>query len=216
MLLCLQRKGENDSCKSDGECKNEYGCLNGKCTEYFSLPEGTDLKSKYSYNSVFCSSNYAVDNICRDLINTQTYPYYCNISSGCSYYISNLDNKTVKFLSACNCDISGNGNAFCQHDTNSSEFIDYISNLKDTLKYKCHFFNKGSCSIVPYSNISSLNFAAAQFSQINRTYSNYNCLDPVEVTQNPVVYCKLNPCNDGLRLRLFEGIMLFFIIIVII
>ena len=216
LLLCLPRKTANESCKTDGECKNEYGCLNGKCTEYFSLHEGTDLSSKYSYNSVFCASNYAVDNICRDLINTKTYPYFCNVSSGCSYYISNNVNKTVNFLSACNCDLSGNGNAYCQHDTNSSEFIDYISNLKKILKYKCHFFNKGTCSLIPYSSVSSMNFAAAQFSQINRTNSDYSCIDPVEVSQNPVLFCKENPCNNGFFNGLFKGILLIVIIIVLI
>ena len=216
LLLCLPRKTANDSCKSDGECQNVYGCLNGKCTEYFSLPEGTSLNSKYSYNSVFCSSNYAKDNICRDLINIQPYPYFCNISAGCSYYISNIPNNTVNFQSACNCDLSGNGNAFCQHDTNSSEFMDYISNLKSTLKYKCHFFNKGTCSLVPYSSISSLNFAASQFTQMNRTFGNYSCVDPVEVTYNPVVFCKVNNCNDSTYISLLKKVLLIVIIIVLI
>ena len=69
--------------------------------------------------------------------------------------------------------------------------------LKRTLVTSCHFFNKGRCSKSDFSDINYLNSAAMNYSRINLTSSDYSCLNPVNVTMNPVVFCLNNSCNSN-------------------
>ena len=198
-LLCLPRLTSGGVCKADGDCSNELGCFNNSCTPYFSFSAGTVLTNNAN-DKKFCLSNYAFNNnysfICDDLINVIPYPYFCNTLAGCTYK-SPLSNSSIVLNNSCNCDLSGNGYAYCHHDTNSAEYFDYIGNLNKTFKTKCHFFNKGSCSLTPYRDILNLNYAVMRYFQLNLTSGNYSCLDPQLINLDSVQQCIISDCQSS-------------------
>ncbi len=120
-LYCLPQKNENETCANEAECGNNMGCLNGKCTYYLSLQDGTNVtdgtKSTYS----FCASGL-LDNLSNKCVSSSRVGdkyTECNNQTECIYL--DTDGREVTSLTKCKCALGNTGKSYCELGT--SKFI---------------------------------------------------------------------------------------------
>ena len=230
---CTNRSNLRESCENDDQCINIAGCFNKICTTLYSFQSGTVLSK--SSDTKFCKSNFTNNNslICEDFLNNDEWPdHNCLIDfneregfiSSCNY-ITSLTNTHIK-RNLCNCDINGSGFGRCTLGTNSTEWNDYITNVIIVLSRKCHFYNKYSCAITPYSdlrNIESLHLKVLKETRAKL----YACFTYIpNITLNPGLCNQdeclgdyldslLNTTNHTSKCSFISGCISFFTILII-
>jgi hypothetical protein len=106
-----------EGCSSEYECQLSQGCFDGKCTDYFSLPDGTDLgANKYKNSQSFCSSGFDRHGVCDSLKNINADEknsdelVKCDELNPCRY--SSM-NGTITENNVCKCGKSSDGSRYC-------------------------------------------------------------------------------------------------------
>lgn len=182
-------------CKNDFECFNDHGCLNGKCIEYFSLDDNSEvgiLKEDQGIYS-FCKSGYVLDNHCRKLkLNTdkeckkgEICHKDCTSNSNCSYqyeFESRMYNKDIPEY--CDCGYNSQGNKYCKilYDEN------LIKTYKDTIlqllsNKNCHTLERKYCSYVFETN----SYFHSYFLNIHRlTYETHMLVNSEECVEKSI------------------------------
>lgn len=106
--FCKDLKSEGDSgCKSDYECEYTCGCMNGKCTYYNSIHEGSKVEC-VNNRSEFCISGACYKDYCLgEMSNNKGEGAECEDDGDC---INNMYNTSIYpflFYSKCKCGYSG-------------------------------------------------------------------------------------------------------------
>lgn len=143
--FCLVPLKEGENCTEDEDCENSSGCLNGKCTKYFSQEDDTLVTNRY-----FCKSGFTIDNICVTTTNVNPIDQPCNSDEECKYIFSN---KTEVGLinGSCECGKNSEGKKYCKLGSDHQYYKDWISStlklLEDTsLCHTTERENLGICA----------------------------------------------------------------------
>lgn len=192
---CQMRKNSNEQCNFDFECKNIYGCFQNQCTQYNSIPSGVNITSLNSYDSLlYCYSGFSINGVCEDLILQNQSSIYCDfLKDECSYTTS-ISNKNMTLKTFCNCDLSGNGLAYCRKSTNSQEYQKFIKLKMDLLSQGCHYFNKMKCASTNYTTVLNYQESINQLNGVN--FDELTCFNLPNVTTNPAL-CEYGMCIKG-------------------
>jgi len=112
---CKDQLKSGETCSKDNDCVNTAGCFNGNCTNYFTLPDNTNIIS--SKNEIFCQSGFAVNNICSSgaLVSSSI----CTTTGICTYRSNNTD---INSTDACVCGKNYNGNKYCRFGVDNDKF----------------------------------------------------------------------------------------------
>jgi hypothetical protein len=140
--LCAPQKNMTESCSFEDECSNEGGCLNGKCTKYWSLPSYSNISSP-ALAEWYCQSGFSYKGYCMTPINIDSLPFACD--SLCKYQFDE-DNSYVDIPELCTCGYNSLGNKYCQHGSNSTLFLKYKEMSLNLLDNNCHVSKKFSCT----------------------------------------------------------------------
>lgn len=140
--LCAPQKNINESCSLEDECDNIGGCLNGKCTKYWSLPSNTNISS-LELAEWYCNSGYSYKGQCMTPINMDSLPLSCN--STCKYKFSE-NNIEIESSELCTCGYNSEGKKYCQHGSNSTLFLKYKEMTFNLLDNNCHVSKKFTCT----------------------------------------------------------------------
>lgn len=146
--LCIaQIEAGRFGCRSDYDCKNNVGCLEGRCISYFSLKEGDRIEHCEDGVSFLCESTICYKHFClARLKNDNPIPTPCNSSKDCisTYYSSNL--WSLPFYKECVCNYSGQG--YCQLFPGDQPFIKYMERLTHWTEgrriHQCHTLRRFS------------------------------------------------------------------------
>ena len=137
---CQNPKKENEKCENEKECENEYGCLNNKCTKYFSLKNGESENFNLNEFFSFCESGYSDENgVCKNLtLNEKKIECDDNINT-CEYYDNN--GNIFKVPENCLCGYNNLGKQYCLLGSGNENYTKFIRELK-----KYHF-NNSNCHL---------------------------------------------------------------------
>ena len=150
-LTCKEVNGKKQctdvqlNCITDDHCSFNKGCLNGRCREYFSLPDGTEVgdDSSKAYLS-FCSGGFAIDGKCVTL-KSKVAKRTCNDDRDCEY----IDSKGVLYNNikdSCQCGYGLNQKSYCKlqgGDYNYTRFINYLTD----------YYKTGNCSLSEHGTL---------------------------------------------------------------
>ncbi len=174
--ICSIRKTPGAHCETDVDCGNLYNCINQTCYPLLYNEAGSKA---FGGDAKFCKSEYMNENgVCEDLLNVGTSPFTCDNNLGQCIYRTSITNKLVTINNTCMCDLDGS-NAYCMLGTDSNEHKNHIEARKRILKYQCHFYNKGKCSLIPYEeyiNLYRTYYAVRNIKSYNPR--KYYCLNP--------------------------------------
>jgi hypothetical protein len=133
--VCQVLKADNADCKSSFECPRTHGCLNSKCTPYFSSDASTAVVEENEFPHIsFCKSGKSVEGVCRNLeLQTKT----CTDSNTCEYKIE--DGTTIKIDINCACGFNKDAEKYCKQGTTNQVYIDFVDRTKNFLSLQdCH------------------------------------------------------------------------------
>jgi hypothetical protein len=136
-LTCQPQLPENSTCEKDVDCQNSFGCHNGNCTRYFSLPEGTNTT-----NANLCESGFVNNGQCQLLSNVNSIDAPCD--SDCLYRNSNGTNITLS--GSCQCGYNKNDKKYCTLGSAHDYYKNYVNLAKKLLidTKDCHTAERGS------------------------------------------------------------------------
>ena len=147
---CNKLKSMGANCINEFECQMNQGCFNGVCTNYFSLPDGTNLRPNNMDNQYsFCSSGDDQYGYCDSLKNineseeTTDELVPCDESNPCRY---KSINGTVTRQSLCKCGKSTDGSRYCPIFGGNSKYAYGIKQMKDLInvdKSQCNTIERG-------------------------------------------------------------------------
>jgi len=152
--VCVSQVNSNENCTHDYMCKNNQGCLNGKCVDYFSLNLGQTVGNTSSLPELLCKSNLVVNNTCYGLAYYSSMEPDTNNMVKCKFNESNplpcvyrdIFNNTIK--EACQCSYDKDGNSYCRKAYNESDnnWIKLANTYKQRMdSKKCHTLNRNKC-----------------------------------------------------------------------
>jgi hypothetical protein len=151
---CTAQVKTNDACDNDYMCQNSQGCLNGKCTDLYSLALNSSIGNTTKLGGAFCKSNtISPTGTCYGL----TYAagmtankdglVPCNFTADptpCSY----TDTLGASYKEACQCSYDKNGMSYCrkEYKETDSNWNKLTSSLKNrVVSTKCHTRNRFNC-----------------------------------------------------------------------
>ena len=127
---CKAQVKSGDACKSDYACPNDEGCLNEKCTKYFSKKVGEEVT-----NPLFCESTLAetVDNkkVCVEVLLKST---ECGADDKCEYELKSGENVTTTFKQDCICKLVDADKRYCQVGHESSQGKEAVKLAKQVIE----------------------------------------------------------------------------------
>jgi hypothetical protein len=132
---CQPLSNLNEDCDEDYNCQNNLGCHFGKCINYISLPNGTNIKKEIINHFPLCESGYALNGVCESLTTKGGEMMDCNPDQGknCNYIDSN--NNEIVVNENCLCGKNATGTKFCAMGNNSPEWVEYLKLLKKVLSF---------------------------------------------------------------------------------
>ena len=188
--ICTTPLKENDDCTNEKECDNEFGCLNGKCTKYFSIKNGEVIGLDYNDYLSFCESGFADENgECKNLTLNEN-QLECNEENSCEY--KDNEGNILKIPDNCLCGYNKFGTQYCLLGSGNSNYTRYINLLK---KYyinntNCHLDErsyKGCLKDIEESknikDISILINSKYWAKENNRLYNAPSCVIKIEIPE---------------------------------
>lgn len=156
---CNRLKPKGANCTAEDQCQMNQGCFHGNCTDYFSLPDQTNLTSNNIDNQYsFCASGHDLYGYCDSLKNinhleeTSDDLVECDDDKPCRY---TSFNGTVTQRSLCKCGKSSDGTKYCPIFGGNINFAFSIQKLKVLVngdKSQCNTIERG---VVCNSQLSS-------------------------------------------------------------
>lgn len=151
--VCNKLRDLNENgCSSEFECQMYQGCFNGKCVDYYSLVDGTDLgKNKYENSYSLCASGHDRHGICDSMKNVnknQTVSdelIQCDESNPCRYVGFN---GTIVEMEACKCGKNPDSTRYCPIYGGNKNFRNSVKILKKLIKE-----NKDKCNTIERNKI---------------------------------------------------------------
>lgn len=116
--VCIKLEIKETFCNSDFMCKNNHGCYQGKCTDYYSLPLGTNMNDTVSeFKEKLCITDSIKNGKCygkyyaSDMNPDSNGMVECgfNSDSECKY----IDSENYYFTEKCNCGYNKEGKGYC-------------------------------------------------------------------------------------------------------
>lgn len=141
--VCTKPVEEGGDCIEDTDCSLSNGCLNSKCTAYFSVNDGQSIGTTPSFTPFFsfCKSGYAnKDGICQTLNKTKPYEECDEYENACHYEI-NGSTESIVLLEKCQCGYNPLGKKFCALGSGDYNYTRYIEALKD------YYFDNSNCHL---------------------------------------------------------------------
>jgi len=137
----------SEGCKSEFECQISQGCFNGKCTDYFSLQDGTNLGSNKNENTLsFCLSGHDRHGVCDSLKNIDNKEMIsdelvkCDELNPCRYFSIN---GTITESNLCKCGKTSDGSRYCPIYGGNKYYKSAISKIKEIISN-----NRTECNTV--------------------------------------------------------------------
>ena len=147
--ICEVPLSEGQSCSKDTDCEISLGCLNSKCTPYYSLENGeNEGHSSQGVLFSFCKSGYSTKNgTCKSLKSSNP-TKTCNDENICTY----VDEKgqTLSIQENCLCGYNRDGLRYCALGSGESNFTKFIDNIKD------YYFHNENCHITERGGLGCL------------------------------------------------------------
>lgn len=124
-------------CLSYNDCVNHATChiesgFSGTCIEFFSLPDGSEVKDCYDNQSYSCSSgscfktsHFNHHGVCIDAPKSDHFPQECLGNSDCKG-----KSKDYEFESVCNCGKNSEGTSYCNPFLGDAPGKNYLHYLK--------------------------------------------------------------------------------------
>jgi hypothetical protein len=148
---CVPQVKAGSNCTTDFMCPNTQGCLNGNCTDYYSVALGVKVPS-----ASFCKSRQVNEGgLCYGLkYNGMTankdglVKCDINATSPCNY----TDSLNVTVTEDCQCSFDKDGQSFCRkaYDEGNKDWIKHSNTLRAKMaSTQCHTNNRMSCWDVP-------------------------------------------------------------------
>ena len=151
---CKKQLKKGKGCLESKDCKNNLVCIDGKCSNIFSLDDGKEVPEKESYEiqRKFCKSGEVIDNKCvsySDLNGTKVKDdeyKKCDFNSYCEYNINGLGKKIKKYVK-CGCGYNSEGQGYCPHfhDYSKKDWDEYRKAWRDKSDNGCHTENRYNC-----------------------------------------------------------------------
>lgn len=141
--VCAKPAAQGEACIEDTDCSLSDGCLNNKCTAYFSVEDGQSIGKIPSFTPFysFCKSGYAnKDGICQTLIKTNPYEECDEYEHACNYEIKG-SNQNVVLFDKCQCGYNSLGKKFCALGSGDYNYTRYLGALQD------YYFNNPNCHL---------------------------------------------------------------------
>jgi hypothetical protein len=195
---CNRLKPKGANCNAENECHMNQGCFHGVCTDYFSLPDGTNLRpNNYDNQYSFCSSGHDLYGYCDSLKNinqnelTTDDLVECDDDRPCRY---TSINGTITQNSLCKCGKSNDGTRYCPIFGGNINFSFSIKRLKALVngdKSQCNTMERGViCNSQLTSKTNEANIAS--FNTINTKINNYH------------LFAKADECIQKIYFPLYE------------
>lgn len=161
--ICIPQQLENAYCSEDYHCINTHGCLNNKCTPYFSLQDTQTIPSNNTTNTKsdsfysFCSSTFAYQNICTT-IRLKQKNTSCSKTHEC-VYSSNINNSnSIKNSDIVlpNCDCGYSQDMYCKYGNGDVDIETYKNLIMGILlgNSNCHTEERDFCAYIYENNYS--------------------------------------------------------------
>ena len=127
--ICTTPLKENEECTNEKECENGYGCLNKKCTKYFSFKDGESIGLDYNDYLSFCESGYVDENgVCKTLTLNEN-KLECNEENSCEY--KDNEGNILKIPDNCLCGYNRFGTQYCLLGSGNNNYTKFINLLKE-------------------------------------------------------------------------------------
>lgn len=114
--VCKMVETRLSNCTSDYMCRNSQGCYKGYCTNYYSLPLGTEMTDSQSeFKQNLCISGSIINNKCygkfyhSSMKQDSNKMVECKMEDECKY----LDSENNILIEKCNCGYNGDGKGYC-------------------------------------------------------------------------------------------------------
>jgi hypothetical protein len=195
---CNRLKPKGATCNAENECQMHQGCFHGVCTDYFSLPDGTNLRPNNIDNQYsFCASGHDLYGYCDSLKNinqnelTTDDLVECDEERPCRY---TSINGTITQKSLCKCGKSSDGARYCPIFGGNINYIYSVKRLKNLVngdKTQCNTVERGVvCNSQLLSKANDANIVS--FNTINTKLNNYH------------LFAKADECIQKIYFPLYE------------
>ena len=166
--ICQKLKDVGEYCTNQYECKNNLGCMNNTCFEYYSIDEGIYLQKKGSkafknlckYGQVDerngrCLGKLKYYNVDSSKIDSNGF-VRCEIGELCNY-TSGGDEKNI-ISKPCECGFNKYGYSYCplSHDYNIKNWEKYFNIRKNYYSEGCYTLKRYDC--INYDNYDEINY----------------------------------------------------------
>lgn len=194
---CSPQKKEGDSCESDYECENAYGCYFGKCTPYLSLKDGTTVEFTPAKTVSFCESGFEHENKCARLTLLER-DSACSDSNPCKY--STQDGQTLTIPEHCECGYNREGKRFCKIGNGDKEYTKYLEDIKNLIQdtTDCNTLERGRpCNHNRKLPSKPFSFLAGNFTNSQILAENYHKLQKSDKCVLKVAFPEYIPDGPG-------------------
>lgn len=147
---CNRLRPKGDNCTAEDQCQMNQGCFHGVCTDYFSLPDKTNLRPNNIDNQYsFCESGHDLYGYCDSLRNINSKEEVtdelveCDEDKPCRY---TSINGTVTQRNLCKCGKNPDGKKYCPifgGNINFSYSVKKLKNLVNGDKSQCNTIERG-------------------------------------------------------------------------
>jgi hypothetical protein len=179
--MCAPQLPAGSNCTTDYMCPQTQGCLNGKCTDYFSLPVGNVTNG--TNPSLFCKSMKAVDNKCwgwkygANMTKNSDGFVVCdiNVANSCSY--AGSDGKN--FTEECQCSWDSKGRSLCrtEYDEGNKNWQKLASSSRAKFSSKkCHTMHRFGCYDVEKSTHNDIYDASLETTEAYKYHYADDCI----------------------------------------
>ena len=132
------------TCTKDEACMNDLTCFKGKCTEYLSQEDDTEVSVCENQINLQCTSGgcFTVSDksYCLPSVSSQKIPNECVFRSSCEIMIDSL--HASSFTTDCQCAQNGFATSVCALSTGDAPYVNYINYLSAWISseyiHKCH------------------------------------------------------------------------------
>ena len=142
---CKAQLSSGGDCKNKDEfsCPNDEGCLDGKCTKYYSLTKGTKSDKAEFCQSSFIYTTTNGTSVCAEKILNST---ECkNDTHTCDYEIDTAEETKSKIALACVCKLIDSDKKYCPVGTNDEHYKEAVKIQQDVVAKaaKLHTLKRG-------------------------------------------------------------------------
>ena len=178
--ICKKLKNKGEYCTNQYECKNNLGCMNNTCVEYYSLQAGSyvekkgikDFKVLCKFGEVDERSGKCLDelkyyNVKPENIDSNGF-VKCEINEICNY--TSGDDLNEIYTKKCECGFNKNGTSYCplSHEYNKDSWIKYFDIKKKYYSDECHTLKRFDC--VNYDNFNLISMYKRETIEAHKFY----------------------------------------------